>query len=205
MPALHDNTFPQLLLLVENAYDAADRIYKAIVASSDGEKRLLPIPKPYDVVGSTRSVDFDTIRPTYKTNPDKCHISHIVADTRTWEQKLAQTLEDMDKVICYAKNQNLGFSIPYTINGDQRNYVPDFLVRYDDGHGWGDPLNLIVEVTGESKKDKKIKTSTARTLWVPAVNNAGTWGRWGFIEILDPWNAKTEILAAIQQGFALIA
>jgi len=202
---LHDNTFPQLLLLLENAYDAADRIYKAIVASSDGEKRLLPIPKPYDVVGSTGSVDFDTIRPTYKTNPDKCHISHVVADTGTWEQKLAQTLEDMDEVICYAKNQNLGFSIPYTINGDQKNYVPDFLVRYDDGHGRDDPLNLIVEVTGESKKDKKIKTSTARTLWVPAVNNAGTWGRWGFIEILDPWNAKTEIVAAVQQEFALIA
>ena len=88
---LHDNTFPQLLLLVENAYDAADRVYKAIVASSDGEKRLLPIPKPYDTVGSTRFVDFDTIRPTYKTDPGKCHLSHVVADTGTWEQKIAQT------------------------------------------------------------------------------------------------------------------
>jgi len=28
-----DNTFPQLLLLVEFAHDAVDRIYKAIVAS----------------------------------------------------------------------------------------------------------------------------------------------------------------------------
>ncbi len=29
--------------------------------------------------------------------------------------------------------------------------------------------------------------------WVPAVNNAGTWGRWAFIEITDPWDAKNTI------------
>ena len=190
---LHDNTFPQLLLLVENAYDAAERIYKAIVAADGGEKRLLPIPKPYDTVGSTRHVDFDTIRDTYKTAADKCHVSHVVADTGTWEQKMAQTLEDMDEVTCYVKNQNLGFLIPYTIAGDQRNYTPDFLVRIDDGRGPDDPLNLIVEVTGEKDKEKEAKVSTAKTLWVPAVNNAGTWGRWGFIEIRDPWDAKNEI------------
>ena len=33
---LKDNTFPQLLLLIEFAHDAADRIYQAIVASTDG-------------------------------------------------------------------------------------------------------------------------------------------------------------------------
>jgi hypothetical protein len=33
---------------------------------------------------------------------------------------------------------------------------------------------------------KEAKVSTAKALWVPAVNNAGTWGRWGFIEIRDP-------------------
>ena len=48
-----DNTFPQLLLLIENADLAADRIYKAVVASAPGEKRLLPIPKPYDAIGTT--------------------------------------------------------------------------------------------------------------------------------------------------------
>jgi type III restriction enzyme len=194
---LHDNTFPQLLLLVENAYDAAERIYKGIVAADGGEKRLLPIPKPYDTLGSTRYVDFDTTRDTFKTAADKCHISHVVADTGTWEQKMAQTLEDMAEVFCYVKNQNLGFLIPYTIAGDQHNYMPDFLVRIDDGRGPHDPLNLIVEVTGEKDKEKEAKVSTAKTLWVPAVNNAGAWGRWGFIEIRDPWDAKHEIRSTL--------
>ena len=59
-------------------------------------------------------------------------------------------------------------------------------------------LNLIVEVTGEHKKDKAAKVSTANTLWIPAINNHGGYGRWAFIEITDPWNAKTEIRDYLQ-------
>jgi hypothetical protein len=43
-------------------------------------------------------------------------------------------------------------------------------------------------VTGEKRKDKEAKVSSARRLWVPAVNNYGRFGRWAFIEINDPWN-----------------
>ena len=188
-----DNTFPQLLILIEHLSDATDRIYKAIVAAEPGQKRLLPIPKPYDPIGSTRWVRFDTVRPTYKTAADRCHVSHVVADTGSWEQKMAQTLEDMPEVIRYVKNHNLGFLIPYTINGQQKNYVPDFIVHIDDGHAPDDPLQLIVEVSGQANKKKEAKASTAEALWVPAVNNAGEWGRWAFIEIKDPWDAATAI------------
>ena len=38
-----DNTFPQLLLLVAFAHDAADRIYKSIVATSEGTPALRPL------------------------------------------------------------------------------------------------------------------------------------------------------------------
>ncbi len=199
---LRDNTFPQLLLLVENSHQAADHIYQSIVAADDGQKRLLPIPKPYDTLGSTRYVDFDTTRPTYKTDPSKCHVSHVVADTESWEQKMAQALEEMPEVLCYVKNHNLGFLIPYTINGDQKHYVPDFLVRVDDSRGRDDPLNLIVEVSGERDAEKAAKVATARNLWIPAVNNAGTWGRWDFIEITDPWDAQNTIRAALRSATA---
>ena len=190
---IKDNVFPQLLLLIQFAHDAADRIYRAIVAAESGDKTLKPILFPYDPTGSTRYVDFDTTRPTYKTKPDKCHISHVVADTGSWEQKIAQTLEDMKEVFAYAKNYNIGFSIPYTINGQEKNYIPDFLVRLNDGAGKNDLLNLIIEVTGEKRKDKEAKVATARLLWAPAVNNHGRFGRWTFLEIDDPWNAKSMI------------
>jgi type III restriction enzyme len=194
---LKDNTFPQLLLLIEFAHDASDRIYKAIVAADGGTAVLKPILRPYDTVGSTRYVDFDTTRPVFATREDKCHVSHVVADTDSWEQKLAQTLEDMPEVVRYVKNHNLGFMIPYSLGGEAKNYVPDFIACIDDGHGADDLRNLLIEVTGEKKKDKAAKVATARTLWIPAVNNHGGFGRWDFIEIDDPWNAENLIKAVL--------
>ena len=197
--ALKDNTFPQLLLLIEFAHDAVDRIYKAIVASTDSTAALKPILHPYDTSGSTRYVDFDTTRPVFATRADKCHISHVVADTDSWEQKMAEALENMPEIIRYVKNHNLGFTIPYTLNGEERNYIPDFITCIDDGRGPDDLLNLIVEVTGERKKDKAAKVTTARALWVPAINNHGGFGRWTFIEVADPWDAQNLIRGFLKQ------
>jgi type III restriction enzyme len=145
-------------------------------------------------------VDFDTTRPVFATRDDKCHISHVVADTDSWEQKMAEAIEDMPEVIRYVKNHNLSF--PYTLNGEEKNYIPDFIACIDDGHGPGDVLNLIVEVTGEKKKDKAAKVTTARTLWVPAINNHGGFGRWAFIEVADPWDAKNLIRGFLKQAQA---
>jgi len=155
------DTFPQLLLLLEFAHDAADRIYHSIVSAYEGEATLKPTLRPYDTVGSTRWVDFDTIKHVWPTRLDKCHVSHVVADTGSWEQKLAQVLEELDEVTAYVKNQGLNFTIPYTLNGDERQYHPDFLAKAGD-------LTLIVEVSGEARKDKAAKVAAARTLWVRA-------------------------------------
>ena len=193
---LKDGAFIQMLRIRRFEDDATDKIYRAIVrAGTEQESQpvLQPVLRPFDPVGSTRYVDFDTTRPTYLTGPAKCHISHVVADTASWEQKMAQTLEDMDEVVAYVKNHNLGFTIPYTIDGEQRQYVPDFVVRLDDGHGSDDLLNLIIEVSGAQRRDKESKVDTARTLWVPAINAHGGFGRWGFIEVTDPWNAQTTV------------
>ena len=196
---LKDNTFPQLLLLIEFAHDATDRIYKATVASTDATAALKPILHPYDTIGSTRYVDFDTTRPVFATHAEKCHISHVVADTDSWEQKMAEALEHMPEVIRYVKNHNLGFTIPYTLNGEEKNYIPDFIACINDGCSPDDLLNLIIEVTGERKKDKAAKVTTTRGLWVQAINNHGGFGRWAFIEVVDPWNAQSLIRGFLKQ------
>jgi len=139
------------------------------------------------------------VRPVYITRADKCHVSHVVADTESWEQKLAQTIEDMPEVICYVKNDHLGFTIPYTLEGEEHTYLPDFIARINDGNGVENPLNLILEVTGEKKKDKAAKVDTAKTLWVPAVNNHGGFGRWAFVEITDPWDAQKTIISTVRK------
>ena len=198
---LKDGAFLQMLRIRQHEDDAADRIYRAIVRAGNEQENtpvLRPILRPYDPVGSTRYVDFDTSKPTWATDAAKCHVSHVVADSN-WEHKMAQTLEDMDEVLAYVKNQGLGFTIPYTIDGRQRSYLPDFIVRLDDGHGPEDPLNLIVEVSGAQRRDKDAKVQTARDLWVPAVNAHGGFGRWAFVEISDPWEAQQVIRGVIAE------
>jgi len=193
-----DDAFPQMLLLTRLAHQASEKIYQAIVASRTGAQTLRPILRPFDPIGSTRYVDFDTTRDTYPSDPRKCHIEYVVLDSG-WEAKMAQTLEEMDEVVAYAKNLNLGFAIPYVIEGGERSYYPDYLVRLDDGHGPDELLNLIVEVSGEARKDKAAKTATTRTLWVPAINNHGGFGRWAFLEVTDPWDAKNAIRSLMRQ------
>ena len=117
-------TFPQLLLFIRFAHEAADRLYRSIVASTAGEPTLKPILRPYETVGTTRYVDFHTIKATWKTRADRCHVSHIAIDSG-WEAKLAQELEDMGEVVAYVKNQSLGFTIPYTLNGIEHQYYPE--------------------------------------------------------------------------------
>ncbi|MFO0969301.1 MAG: DEAD/DEAH box helicase family protein [Gemmataceae bacterium] len=58
----HDDAFPQLLLFMQKASEAAEKIYRAIVASSGGEKRLRAEMQPYDPVGTTAGVSYDTTR-----------------------------------------------------------------------------------------------------------------------------------------------
>jgi type III restriction enzyme len=122
----------------------------------------------------------------------------------------------MPEVVRYVKNQSLGFTIPYTLNGEEKQYYPDFIAqvrRKPDTTGVvglqrdvvsfgsvrleSDLLNVVVEVTGEARKDKAAKVTTARTLWVPAVNNHGGFGRWAFVEVNDPWDAQRLLRAAV--------
>ena len=139
------------------------------------------------MVGSTRYVDFDTTKAVFPTASDKCHVSHVVADTGSWEQKMAQVLEEMPEVVRYVKNQGLGFTIPYSLNGEEKQYDPDFIAQLSSagrrvgpsGPADRDVLNLIVEVSGEARKDKAAKVTSA-----------------GFVEVTDPWDAQRTIREA---------
>ncbi len=185
---LKDNAFIQMLRIQRFESDAIDRILAAVVSSTGPETTVKPVLWPLDPTGSTRSVDFDTTKTTWPTST-KCHISHVVEDS-SWETKLAQTLEDMDEVFHYVKNDlRLGFVIPYTIDGQERKYSPDFIAVLEDG------THLVIEVTGEQKRDKMQKVRTATELWLPAVNGHAGFGRWDFIEIIDPWDAQNSIRA----------
>jgi len=190
---LKDNAFLGLLYLDHNAAMAVEKIYRGIVRSDGGDKRLRPILRNFEPVGSTSYIDFDTSKPVFETAPNKCHVNLVAADTDSWEQRMAQALEELDIVRCYVKNQGMGFTIPYTIAGEGHQYFPDFIAIVDDGNGEDDLLRLIVEVSGHRDEAKQAKVATCRDLWVPSINNYGTFGRWNVIEVTDPWDAHEVI------------
>ncbi|HEX3315541.1 MAG TPA: hypothetical protein VHR72_11650, partial [Gemmataceae bacterium] len=187
---LKDGAFKQMLLLSQFANRAAEKIYRAIVEATPGEKRLRPSLVPMDPLGDAHGVSFDTRRDTWQTKAEKSPISHVALDS-DWEAKFAQTLEESDAVRAYVKNDKVGFKIPYVYEGLPRNYYPDYLVRVEDGGA--DLLNLIVEVSGQREDDKQAKVDTARKLWVPAVNGEGRFGRWAFLEVTDPWKVEDDL------------
>ena len=176
-------------------------IYGSIVAGAAGAV-LKPLLRTGSPEGSTRYVGFDTAKTVFATRADKCHISHVAEDSG-WESKLAQTLESMDEVHGYVKNQGLQFTIPYSLNGDEKQYFPDFIVRIGKPEVGGrrpeDLLNLIVEVTGEGRKDKAAKVAAAE----PGIGRQqhGRFGRWAFVEVTDPWDALPTIRAAVSGDF----
>jgi type III restriction enzyme len=177
-----DDTFPGLLTLGERKHAACQKIHHAIVRASGGAEQLRAELQPGDPAGTTAGVSFDTVKDCWTTDPAKCHFNLVPQDS-DWETVVCEKLEGMDEVRAYVKNQGIGFRVPYTCDGQAGNYYPDLIVKLDDGRGTGDLLNLVLEVSGQKKKEKGAKVQTAKTLWVPAVNNLGTFGRWAFLEI----------------------
>lgn len=186
----------QLLLLTEHAYTAAEKIFRAIVAGTGADEQLKLIFNPIAPVGSSSDIDFETVKEVYRTNPRKCQVNYVPIDSK-WEARMITALENMPEVLAYVKNDGMNLNIPYTLEGQERTYIPDFIVRVDIGAA--EPLNLIVEVTGIHDAGKEAKADTMRSLWIPGVNALGTFGRWEFIEIQDPWDAQNSIRRQMMQ------
>lgn len=184
---------------------AAERIFLACQRYEHGSDRIKAILDPYNPKGSTRFVNFTTSKDTYKTDPKRCHISHVVCDSG-WEAELARVLETHPRVIAYAKNQGLGFDVPYRDGSTSRRYVPDMIVRLDvDGP---EPINLVLETKGYRKGDAQLKAETMKTMWVPGINNVGTFGTWAFAEFTDVFEIESgfdSLVGGLLQTNALAA
>ena len=99
------------------------------------------------------------------------------------------------------KNHNLGLEVPYRWHSETRRYLPDFILRVDDGHGEDDLLNLIVEIKGYRGADAQEKKSTMDVYWIPGVNNLGTFGRWAFAEFTEIYELEPNLNAKLAGEF----
>jgi type III restriction enzyme len=194
-------TYPAQLKYKTLADMAAERITAAITRAYVGERPVTAVFDPYNPVGSTMHVNFNTSKTDrWETDARRCHVNWVVLDSG-WEGEFCRVVESNSRVRAYVKNQNLGFDVPYRYGSESRNYLPDFIVLVDDGHGDDDLLHLVVEIKGYRGEDAKEKKSTMETYWVPAVNYSGEYGRWAFAELTDVWQIETDFESNVQSAF----
>ena len=97
-------------------------------------------------------------------------ISHCVFDS-SWEATESYIIEKNPHVKAWAKNDHLGFEIIYIYDGVPRKYIPDFLIRLDNGK------TLVLETKGQDSLQNKAKRKALKE-WVDTVNNTGEFGEW---------------------------
>jgi type III restriction enzyme len=197
-------TYQALLLYQELADMACNKITAAITRKFLGERPIKALLDPYNPTGSTSNVRFNTSRPDrWETSgpPPKNHVNWVVLDS-DWEGEFCRVAESNERVVAYTKNHNLGLEVPYRYGSVARKYLPDFIVRVDDGRGPDDLLNLIVEIKGYRREDAKEKKATMDTYWVPAVNHLGTYGRWAFAELTEVYQIEADFEAKVATEFS---
>lgn len=171
------------LLYFWNQKELADHIQRGVIAASRDSDVILPIFNHYNRFGSTKYVSGNTARPVYETR--KSHVNYVVADTESWEQIAAKTLDELPEVVSYVKNAFLGFAIPYVSEGKEKQYFPDFIARVKTDSGR--VISLIVEITGMNR-DKAAKKQYVEDRWLPAANAVREqydMDQWFFVEIAN--------------------
>jgi type III restriction enzyme len=197
-------TYAAQLMYRELADMACERITKGITTRELAKGRQVKaILDPFNSTGSTAHVRFNTSRDTrWETlgPPPKNQVNWVILDSG-WEAEFCRVAESHPKVLAYTKNHNLGLEVPYRFGSQNRIYIPDFIVKVDDGHGSDDPLNLIVEIKGYRREDAKEKKSTMDAYWIPSVNHLGSHGRWAFAEFGDVYEMQEDFADKVQAEF----
>lgn len=200
-----NGAFIQYLLLRSYTRRAANIIYRACDVNEYKNDWILPTIDIFTREGTTLYVDFLTRKKKDKlhhTAPDKSHINIAVCDS-SWEMRFCRVLDAAPDVLAYARNDGLGFTVPYAHEAEILSYEPDFIVYMDDGRGKRDPLKMVIEIKGNKDDRAWSKADTMEKQWIPAVNNHGGWGRWKFVEIMDPQHLDIDI--NIPQGMPFSA
>ena len=80
-----------------------------------------------------------------------------------WEFLEARSINKLDKVKSFVKNDHLNFAIYYNYQGVVRRYFPDFILKMKNGD------NLVIEVKGKDDEQNRIKRDFLNE-WCKAVN-----------------------------------
>ncbi|MEZ4722910.1 MAG: DEAD/DEAH box helicase family protein [Flavobacteriales bacterium] len=170
------------LLYYEDQRKVSGHIFRGINTDKNTKEFIRPIFNHYNRFGSTKYVNGQTSKECFDTQ--KSHVNKVVMDS-DWEAICAKTLEELDEVESYVKNQFLGFAIPYEKNGETHQYFTDFIAKVKTGEN--SYANLMIEITGMSR-DKTEKKWYVENRWLPAVNAVREkyeMDEWHFIEVAN--------------------
>lgn len=192
---IQDQRFKRLLYFDEPK-KIVDHIARGINTHNNTTEHVRPVFNYYNKFSSSKYVNGNTVKDVYPT--EKSHVNYVVMDS-DWEGICAKTLEELETVESYVKNQFLGFAIPYTKDGKDRQYFTDFIARVKSKDG--SIKNLMIEITGMNR-DKAEKKWYVENRWIPAVNSLKEkyeYPEWHFIEVAnDIRNIKNQLIEKIQ-------
>jgi type III restriction enzyme len=194
-------TYPAQLKYKMLADMACERIVAGINRKFIGERPINAVLDPYNPIGSTTHVNFNTSKmDRWETDARRCHLNWVILDS-DWEGEFCRVAESHPRVRAYVKNHNLGLEVPYRYGSEMRKYRPDFIVLVDDGHGDDDLVHLIVEIKGYRGEDAKEKKATMEVYWVPGVNHLRNYGRWAFAEFTEVYQIEADFKAKVASEF----
>ena len=200
------DTYPALLMYKVLADIACERITAAIVKqeTEENERQVMAVLDPYNPMGSSSHISFNTSKTMrWQTSADRSHINWAILDS-TWEGVFCRIAEEHPQVHSYVKNHAMGYEVPYQYGGNAHRYIPDFILKVDDGRGEEDLLNLIVEVKGYRGEQAKQKKLYMDTYWVPGINNSKRFGRWAFAEFTDVFSMPEDFDDEVKKQTSIV-
>ena len=171
---LDSQSIRRKVILMMNINRIVSHVAESILKDEKSiEKKELVFDKHNPIRSTADMLTWHTRRPSQIAR--RSHISHAVFDS-SWELSVAEALDDGKRgvgqyVQYWAKNDHVGFEIKYVHNGVLRDYIPDFLIKLDNGKV------LILEVKGIETEQDKVKLQALQE-WVDAINEDGRFGIW---------------------------
>ena len=189
--------FPAQILYTSLALDACRRIAKAITEAAvrKDENPVRAFLSPYRKELSTRDVDFVTSKTRLWESSSMSHVNYAVCDS-DWEMEFCRVLEENGRVKAWVKNDHLGFTVPYFKGTAKHEYIPDFIVRLDNG------VNLVIEVKGFVNEDVNNKRTAIEGQWIPGVNRLGSYGKWAFGQFESVFSMEQDFEQFIDKFFS---
>ena len=176
---------------------AAEKVLAACDFRTTAESRQAGLAKP--LIKDTAGIRFETTL----ANIGKTHrseLSHAACHSRL-ELRTAEHLDIHQRVVRWVRNFQLGWTLPYYMDGAWSRYEPDFVAVLDNG------TNLLLECKGAWNAKALAATEWVRSHWIPCVAGNTTLPqdlrRWHYGVIDDPDSVIHQLDRAIERALLL--